>query len=300
MKIAIIGGGALGLLFSHYLSQVHQVILYTKTKKQAELINREGVHLVEEGVSRCHLIQARPIELWTDSYDLTFVTVKGYHLSSLMPLFNQRPIKQGGLVFLQNGMGHLKCLPEYKADTIYLGSVEHGAVKLNLTTVSHNGHGVTRLAVYKGNTDYLMELKNTVPMEFQIVMEQDYRDMLVKKLLVNAVINPLTAAFTVPNGMLLTNPFYYKIALELFDEATMVLGIHNKQEHWHNVRSVCLKTASNRSSMLKDIEAGRETEIDSILGYLVEEAMNKQLEIPLIINYYNYIKGKEIQMGDVK
>ena len=47
--------------------------------------------------------------------------------------------------------------------------------------------------------------------------------------------------------------------------------------------------------MLKDLEAGRETEVDSILGYLLEEAQRKEMIAPLIYNYYHLIKGKEYQ-----
>jgi 2-dehydropantoate 2-reductase len=300
MKIAIIGGGALGLLFSYYLNQVHEVTLYTRTNEQAECINREGICLIEGEVFHRQLIQAKHIDSWNDTYDLIFVTVKGYHLSLLMPLVSQWPIKQGGMVFLQNGMGHVNWLAKLTAETIYLGSVEHGASRLNPTTVSHNGQGLTRLAAYRGTDDLLMELKGTAPKGFPFVNEPDYKMMLMKKLLVNAVINPLTAAFNVPNGMILANPFYHKIALHLFEEATTVLEIHNKHEHWQNVQAVCRQTATNRSSMLKDIESGRETEIDAILGYLVEEAARKQMAIPLITNYYNHIKGKEILMGDAK
>jgi 2-dehydropantoate 2-reductase len=297
MKIAIIGGGAIGLLFSYYLGQTHQVTLYTRTKGQADLINREGLTIVDGDKTVCQSIEVKQVEHWDGSDDITFITVKEHQLSSIISMINQQSKKIGSLFFLQNGMGHLKWLPETRAESIYLGSIEHGAARVKGHIASHNGHGVTRVAVYKGSDNLLRELLATTTSGFPFAFEQDYEEMLVKKLIVNLVINPLTAAFQVTNGTLLTNPFYYKVALQVFDEAAKVLNIHNKEEHWLNVLSVCKQTSTNRSSMLKDIEAGRKTEVDAILGYLLEESRAKQISVPVIRNYFNLIKGKEFQRG---
>jgi 2-dehydropantoate 2-reductase len=47
--------------------------------------------------------------------------------------------------------------------------------------------------------------------------------------------------------------------------------------------------------MLKDIEAGRDTEVDAILGFLLEEAIDQEKKAPLVENFYYLIKGKEIK-----
>jgi len=57
---------------------------------------------------------------------------------------------------------------------------------------------------------------------------------------------------------------------------------------------ICQKTAKNRSSMLKDVEAHRKTEIDAILGYVVLEAEKQNIKAPLTENFYHMLKGKEI------
>jgi 2-dehydropantoate 2-reductase len=44
---------------------------------------------------------------------------------------------------------------------------------------------------------------------------------------------------------------------------------------WDHVRSVLEKTASNRTSMLQDIENGRRTEVDAIVGPLIKAARVK-------------------------
>lgn len=53
------------------------------------------------------------------------------------------------------------------------------------------------------------------------------------------------------------------------------------------------KTTLNKSSMLKDMEAGRPTEIDAILGYIIEEAKKKKQSVPIANAVYLMIKGKE-------
>jgi 2-dehydropantoate 2-reductase len=45
--------------------------------------------------------------------------------------------------------------------------------------------------------------------------------------------------------------------------------------------------------MLKDLEEGRRTEIDAILGFLIEEAQVQRKTATNIESYYYLIKGKE-------
>jgi 2-dehydropantoate 2-reductase len=295
MKIGIIGGGSIGLLFSFYLSSLHQVTLYTRTLSQAELINEDGVNLVRGNMSENRRINAVPVSAWKGTEDIVIIAVKQYQLPGILAVLEKQPLDSMRLLFLQNGMGHLKLLHEMKAKGIFVGTVEHGAVRLAPNEVSHNGAGVTKCAVFKGEGTLLAELSSAIPPDFTLRVEQDYYSLMVKKLVVNAVVNPLTAAFRVTNGTLLENPFYYQIFCRVFEETADVLGLERKEEHFSNVISVCHNTSNNRSSMLKDIEAGRPTEIEAILGFILEEAKKKQKAAPLIRNYYTLIKGEEFQ-----
>lgn len=299
MKIAIIGGGAIGLLFSYYISQKHEVTLFTRTIKQAEKINKEGIYCIDGEKSQQQQLESKQITDWDGRFNLTLVTVKEHQLAELMPVINEKIDRTDGLLFLQNGMGHLKWLNDCLVKNIYIGSVEHGAARINENTVSHNGHGMTRLSIFTGDLALIEAFITEAQKEFPFILEDDYLPMLIKKLLVNTVINPLTASLHVTNGTLLTNPFFYKIAVQLFEEAAKVLELQEKEVHFQNLLSVCKQTASNHSSMLKDLEAGRKTEVDAILGYLLERAGEKGIETPLISNYYHLIKGIEVQRGGV-
>jgi 2-dehydropantoate 2-reductase len=292
MKIGIIGGGSIGLLFSYHLSGQHEVSIYTRTQEQADEINENGLHLVKGGIEQGPArVNAAPIQDWSGNEEFIVVAVKQYQLPSLIS--NLKDKARGSILFLQNGYGHIKWLSELATNKIYVGSVEHGAVRLNGFTVQHNGVGVTRTAVFKGDPDTLRELSNKAPSGFPFILEPEYKEMLIKKLVVNAVINPLTAILKVKNGELVQNPFYFKIFEQLFEECACILELTDKEQYFNNLMGVCEKTANNHSSMYKDIEIGRQTEVDAILGYLLELARSKNKKAPLIHNYYHCIKGKE-------
>ncbi len=108
--------------------------------------------------------------------------------------------------------------------------------------------------------------------------------MIYRKLLINAVINPLTAIWRIPNGELLASEGRLQLMRELFREATMVYdacGVTYDEDAWDNILEVCRITAGNISSMLADVLASRTTEIRWINGSLVEMAERTGTSVPL-------------------
>lgn len=293
MRIGIIGGGAIGLLFASYLSKFFDVTIYTKTQQQARDLNESGLVLLKQNHTEVIPVKAGQISEWNAREELTVVAVKQYQLEAVITELRKAPILDS-LLFLQNGMGHLKFIENLPARNLYIGSVEHGALKENSTTVHHTGVGVANVAVFKGDKTQLEKLLSVRIEDFKFALKPDYYEMLVNKLVVNAVINPLTAVLEVKNGALLTNPYFSKISGQVFNEIAAILQLKNPEEHLRRVMRVCGQTAENRSSMLKDIESGRKTEIDAIIGFLLEEAGKMQRDTTILSLIYQFIKGKEI------
>ena len=295
MRIGIIGGGSIGLLFASYLSLSFTVTVYTRTSQQALKINRDGIWLRrQQELIHCPVV-ACPIGDWTGQEDLTLITVKQYQLNNVLTRLTDPGTSKGPLLFLQNGMGHLDALSQLQNKEIFVGSVEHGAVKINENTVSHNGVGVTKVAVFSGNSSCLQSFLSLMPDGFPFAFEMNYFQMLLNKLIVNAMINPLTAILQVKNGQLIKNPEYFLIFKQLFAELVEILNLENWQENWQQITNVCQNTAQNQSSMLKDLLNHQETEVEAILGYLLKEAQKNDCKAPLIRTLYHLIKGKEYE-----
>ncbi|WP_026581514.1 2-dehydropantoate 2-reductase [Bacillus sp. J33] len=294
MKIAIIGGGAIGLLFAYYLNEHHNVRIYVRNISQAKRLNAEGLIFERDGKTVAAPIHAKLISEWAGEEELTIIAVKQYSIPDIVGRIQKTcPIRPLSLLFLQNGMGHLKWIKTIQAEQIFVGSVEHGALKAGIDAVKHTGIGVTKLAAIKGDAAFLQKISEPESNDFPFVFHDNYKEMLTEKLIVNSIINPLTAVLRVRNGELLENEFYYRLFLKLFDEICTIIEVTDKEAALIHVKKVCRTTGNNQSSMLKDIEEGRPTEIDAILGYILEEANNRKLAAPYSESLYCLIKGKE-------
>ncbi|NTU26417.1 2-dehydropantoate 2-reductase [Bacillus tequilensis] len=291
MKIGIIGGGSVGLLCAYYLSLHHEVTVVTRRKEQAAAIQSEGIRLYKGGKEFSADCSA-DTSINSD-FDLLVVTVKQHQLQSVFPLLER--IAKTNILFLQNGMGHIHDLKDWRVKhSIYVGIVEHGAVRISDTAVDHTGLGAIKWSAFdNAEPDCLNGLLQHIHADFPIRYVTDWYRLLTGKLIVNACINPLTALLQVKNGELLTTPAYLAFMRLVFQEACRILRLEDKEEAWERVRTVCGQTKENRSSMLVDVTEGRQTEVDAIIGYLLKEASLHGLDAVHLEFLYGSIKALE-------
>jgi 2-dehydropantoate 2-reductase len=294
MKIGIIGGGAIGLLYAAYLSDTYAITVYTRTKTQAESINALGVNVIRDNEKVIKLVRAKQMNEGIDREDLLIVAVKQYHLDEIIPYLTNT---SATLLFLQNGYSHIRKLQKLLPEKRLIGVVEHGSLKVDERTVQHTGIGLTRIAAFTGNLQEIALLQSEIE-HFPFVAEENYETMLLEKLAVNAVINSLTSILNVENGKLLDNPYYYELFKTYSKEVVSILELPNVQEALAHIEKVCRATEHNRSSMLKDLESGRKTEVDAITGCVLERAKEKKKSHKMTTFLYSMIKGKENEKED--
>jgi 2-dehydropantoate 2-reductase len=94
---------------------------------------------------------------------------------------------------------------------------------------------------------------------------------------VNAAVNPVAALAGRRNGDIMTFPYLRRLAFSVAQEAAAVakacgVELGDEFDPLHAVREVCELTATNRCSMLQDLEVGRQTEIEQINGEIARRA----------------------------
>ncbi|MDY6779788.1 MAG: 2-dehydropantoate 2-reductase, partial [Halobacteria archaeon] len=113
----------------------------------------------------------------------------------------------------------------------------------------------------------------------------DMPTVLWRKLAVNAGINPVTSLTRLTNGEAVERAGgTVRRAVEEVVDVAEARGVDVGDAYERTVE-VARSTASNRSSMLQDVERGNRTEIDAINGYVVDVARDTEdVDVPVPVN----------------
>ncbi|CAM4144830.1 ketopantoate reductase family protein [Paenibacillus alkaliterrae] len=312
MHIDVVGGGAIGLLFGGRLASAGaKVTVWTRSEEQAAKIRDEGIRLLASGGSE-QLVPAGSMwielaaaarETETDRQNSPFrvilLTVKQTDLNERLLFRLAELAAYGGqertaIVCLQNGIGHMERIKSrLPSAALFTAVTTEGAKRLDARSVQHTGKGQLWLGKWNGNErnqdDTLENLQKMLvslleSAGFTSFLSNDMENRIFNKLLINAVINPLTAMYDVTNGELPNHPLREALMRALHTETEQVLraaGMTLTIDGWQLIIDVCKQTSGNVSSMLNDVRSGRATEIDAINGEIVRIADSNHLSAPL-------------------
>jgi 2-dehydropantoate 2-reductase len=187
------------------------------------------------------------------------------------------------VVLLHNGMGTFEQLCEYWLPAqVFAGTTTEAAWQDENGRLIYAGHGKTWLG-QAGSTapDWFNAWADVDP---DIGWSTDIALDLWRKLLINCAINPLTAIHRCRNGELLDKNEWRGRAERVCAELAAVSRARGQADLAETIRdqafAVMRATASNQSSMLRDVLQGRSTEIDYITGYLCREAERLDIACP--------------------
>ncbi|MFD0588074.1 ketopantoate reductase family protein [Paenibacillus sp. GCM10027627] len=309
MQVEVIGGGAIGLLLASKLALAGcRATVWTRSEEQSAAIQAEGIQLVsEDGLRQSVTANVSALSFHESNIGKVHLTgtscillcvkqtaVDDLFISLLQKLVARTP-NGTSIIALQNGIGHMERLASALAPfPVYAAVTAAGAKRESGTTVRHTGEGpifISEEAHHqcrnRGEKDAISQKMLLEALEkagFQAFLSNDMKNRIFQKLLVNAVINPLTAIFDVQNGELPLHSSRLKWMRELHDETKSILvqaGMADHAGSWEQILDVCRKTSGNVSSMLGDVRAGRQTEIRSINGAVAELAARNKGYAPL-------------------
>lgn len=319
MRIICVGAGSIGMLVTAKLAAAGaDIVLITHTEQQAAHLNAGGLVLTEGENESVHdvptasfeYIDTRGDRRWLDfDPDWVLLTVKQKHLTErLLAAVNGLMGKRGRLLCFQNGIGHVEKIASYvPIANIDLAVTTEGARKQSACKVAHTGWGTTWLGTadpaQSGQISQSMAEKAQKLMEnmmneagFHTCLSNQMKEIVWNKLLINSVINPLTALLRIPNGELPATDRRRSLMRELLEEGIAVAegsGVTTRENLWEQILEVCAKTAGNASSMLQDVSEGRRTEIDWINGAMLDAALKYGIPMPAHETIYKLVKAAE-------
>ena len=126
----------------------------------------------------------------------------------------------------------------------------------------------------------------------------DIQHTIWVKILLNVAINPVCAIAGVRNGALLEVPELWEQAHSAMLEAAMVAEASgadlSELDLEGTLRKVAGATAQNRCSMLQDVMAGRQTEIDELCGAMVSRGKSLGVATPRNEMLHALVRGIHI------
>ncbi len=299
--LLILGTGAMACLFAARLRAAgHRVKMLGSWREGLEALESDGVRLLDtDGQEYKYRVQVTndPGE-WAGT-ELALVLVKSYQTARAARQLAECLAEQGVALTLQNGLYNKAILTqELGADRVALGVTTLGATLIEPGFVRAGGHGIISLGEHPRILQMYSLLKSA---GFDVNIVSDTDSLVWGKLVVNAAINPLTALLKVPNGYLLERVETRQLMKTLTDEAVRVAQIQGIRLPFENpveyVEHVAGRTASNYSSMLRDVMRGSLTEIDSINGAVVR--VGETWGVSVIVNQVMWRLVKSLESAGI-
>ena len=291
----VLGAGAIGGLFACRLQLGGaDVTLLAREDEQPmrELILKSEQEQRFQFSQQSIAVNQQPIEH-------LLVCTKAWAVESAIEAVAPRLSATSVVVLLCNGMGLAEAVaPLIGEAQLVVGSTTSGCRRAEKGELIVSGEGSTQLGTLDAGLapTWLSPWRRGVP-DFE--WETDIRSVLLAKVALNAVINPLTALHGVTNGELLQPPLQ-AITENVIEEVQSVLVNADATEIASalpaQVRAVCDSTAANHSSMRVDLESGKRTEIDVIVGWLLSSLTPHPPATPVLSELYEAVKERDVKL----
>ncbi len=289
-RVVIVGPGAMGRLHAALLAQagVDVILLDYKPERAAELGERGIILQFGERRQVVHV----PVTVNADEAgpaEFVVLMVKGYATAEAAA--GARAVAGEGTVWvtLQNGLGNVEQIMQAVGDVSVLAGVTTSGANIgddgvvNVAAVGKCQVGPAAKASVE-QAERFAALWRAGGLSCEAVA--DPWPAIWRKLIVNAAINPVAALAGRRNGELMEISWLGRLAFAAARETYEVAlgcGIDFGEELRPEelVAEVCRLTASNRCSMLQDLQASRRTEIDFINGQVLRRARELGIRAPV-------------------
>ncbi|MCH5343677.1 MAG: 2-dehydropantoate 2-reductase [Acetatifactor sp.] len=302
MKIALVGPGAMGLLFGGYLSQKHDVTLIGKDAEIMDQIEKEGVRIQEtdgrEQVYRPHAT-AEPDKL--EAADLVLLFVKAGDsrkaLESVKHLIGEGTF----LMTLQNGAGHEKLLTQYAPqERVIIGTTNQGSYKLDAISVCHSGLGDTFLGAVSGSAGHFASVAEAFQESgISCSLSDQVKGLIWNKLMINASSSVLSGILQMPQGYIVGDEAAWSMARKLIREICAVATADgypfDAEEQIERIQGHLQDAPGGYTSIYADLKAGRRTEVSVINGAVVEDGHRLGIPVPtheFIVEMVHAMEGR--------
>ncbi|WP_062202078.1 ketopantoate reductase family protein [Demequina salsinemoris] len=286
-RIAVLGCGAIGSIYAAHLARVPEVEVWAVDPWAAHMqaIASGGLHVTGAAAFTATLQTVTDASALPPC-DFAVVATKSQHTVAAVTAARDA-LAEAAVASVQNGLGNEEAIATVVPRVIRGSVVTAGAVTAP-GRVRYDAPGDTWLGPFEpapassGQVEHLASLLSAGGLSTHAV--PDARGAQWAKVSFNAATSPLSALTRLAVGPVCTDPGLRVLVDALLREARTVCaaaGIELDRDPELAVQEAIDEAFHHRPSMLQDVEARRETEIDVLNGGIVAEAARLGVPTPL-------------------
>jgi 2-dehydropantoate 2-reductase len=301
MKVCVVGCGAVGSLFAANLATLDDVEVwaYDLAQTHVDAINRDGLKLTGAGevVGRPHAT-TDPTEL--PPCDFGIVATKAMHSEPAISA-TAHAFAHGCVATVQNGIGNEEVLARH-VDRVIRGTTFPAGKITAPGVVQWDVKGDTTFGPYEDKPAPFAEVRRLAEACTRAGMPttavQDARGPQWRKVIFNAATNPLGALTGLTHGRVCERPDLRRLASQLVAEGKAVAGaqgivLDSDPEELIDYAARPEVAYGHKASMLQDVEARRQTEVDYLNGGIAEFGRKLGVPTPAHESIWALVKGVE-------
>lgn len=293
-RVFVLGAGAIGSVYGAFLSEKTDVSL-VGNKAHVEAINAKGLTIVGDTKKILFPIATTEIKSIPEKA-LILLTTKAYDSAEAIRRIRNLLKKDTVILVLQNGIGNEEIVRQLVA--------KKGTVLRGLTTMAAEFLKPERIKFWRGETilESHDDSRKIVTTFNQCGLKSRLSDNINRdvwnKLVVNCVVNPLTAIFHVRNCKILRESLR-NVRYSIVRECVKVAEAEGVVLPQHLAGRIDKQLAhyANFSSMCQDLARGNRTEIDFLNGKIVQLGKKHLIQTPVNETLVSFIKFLEREDG---
>jgi 2-dehydropantoate 2-reductase len=291
MRHAILGAGGVGGLIGVALAKSGEsvtLVLRPEALKDypAELSLESPLGSFSVPVDRAASVAA--------PYDVLWITVKATQLESAMRCVTVDADKIGAVVPLLNGIDHVALLRKrFGHDRVIPASIGVEAERIAPGKILHRGMAIRLSFSSIGESRLASTAEEFRKFGFACQFVADEMKILWTKLSILAPFALTTSATGLPIGEVLSDPAWRKRLEAVVREVAAVGTASGTPLDASAIIPFFDKTPpGGRSSMQKDVAAGKPPELDAIAGAILRRAEEHGIDVPVTREVAEMIRGK--------
>jgi len=290
-KIFVLGAGAIGSSYGALFSRKNDVTLIGR-KTHVEAINTKGLEISGD-IQERFFVRAETGIKEVPSDTLILLTTKAYDSAKALTEIKNLLKNDTVILILQNGLGNEKLVKRILGEKIQ--------VLRGLVTIGAEFSEPGKITFWKGDTileqaetsKRIADLFNESGLKTRI--SNDFEKELWNKLVVNCVVNPLTAILRVRDNEIVVDALK-EVRHGIINECVKVgktEGIVFEPDLEESTDRRILQY-TNFSSMCQDLMKGKKTEIDFLNEKIVELGRKHRISTPINETLVSLVKSLEV------